>query len=206
MTLRLPDGRVELVETPAGRPSDLKLEITGVLSDSTAYQTLGDAENALLLVLRNGQLNALGLENNKGNLREVPTVQWAGLKFYFDPPRAGPVNIARIGATHWHDLKFSRSEVLRIWLAPKIEGSPNHTGRPTLAPEILEAFLTLAEEEKIDFNKPMLQIHKGIIQIIRTQKGDQTISRGLGKAAIQKVISKPFQIEKAKIEQSLKGQ
>ena len=58
------------------------------------------------------------MENNEGDLLEIPLVQWAGLKFYFDPSRAGPLNIARVGATHWHGLQFSRSEVLEIWFDP----------------------------------------------------------------------------------------
>ena len=116
--MQLPDGRVELVETPANPLSDLHLEIAAAYKGGAVYQTLDDAENALLDVLRNGRLNALGLENNMGDLLEIPLAQWAGLKFYFGPPRAGPFNIARIGATYWHGLKFSRSEVLEIWSDP----------------------------------------------------------------------------------------
>lgn len=196
--MQLPDGRVELVATPAGPPSDLKLEIAAALAGDAAYQTVGDAESALLTVLRHGRLNALGLENNKGDIRGVPTVQWADLIFYFDPPRAGPLNIARTGATHWHGLKFSRSEVLEIWPDPAQSVVVDPTGRPTFRAQILEAFFKLSENGEVDFDAPMVKLYEPIRQMIRDQTGDQTLIKSLGKEAIRKVISTPFATERAK--------
>lgn len=135
--MRLPDGRKELVETPASALGPIHLEVIAAQKGASLYQTLDDAENVLLGALRNGRLNALGLENNMGDLLEIPLAQWAGLKFYFGPSRAGPLNIARVGATHWHGLKFSRSEVLEIWPDPfqQVQGGTTSTSETILTEE-----------------------------------------------------------------------
>ena len=183
--MQLPDGRVELVESPANPLNDRHLEIAAALTGGAAYQTVNDAENALLGTLRNGHLNALGLENNMGDLLEIPLAQWAGLKFYFGPSRAGPLNIARVGATHWHDLKFSRSEVLEIWpdpfqsvedqtrpeMAERPERDPKYTlelkedrspGRPSYKKQIKKAYQILADTNEIDFNASKTALYKAI--------------------------------------------
>ena len=165
--MRLPDGRKELVETPANPPNDLHLELTAAFACGAAYQTLDDAEDALLDVLCNGRLNAWGLENNKGDLQEISPVQWAVLRFYFDPPRAAPLSISRSGATHWHGMKFATADVMRLWPDP-LEGSVVETidTRPAEKPGKAQAQPQRLETEHQRKGGRVSKYHRGVQEFV----------------------------------------
>ena len=61
----------------------------------------------------------------------IPTIAWADLKFYWDPPRAAPPNLYRPGARHWHRLRFSQEQVVTNWPAPKAEMIDEANAVPT---------------------------------------------------------------------------
>ena len=81
--------------------------------------SLDDAEDDVLAATRDGRLSVRGLKNGKGDLQEIPQIQRAALEFYFDQrERAYAAPRIRSGATHWHGLKFLRTEVLALWPDP----------------------------------------------------------------------------------------
>ncbi len=114
----LPDSHRELVAGSANPTSPIHLELTAAYKGGAHYSTLQDAESAAIAVLQQGRLRAIGLENGQGNPSKVPQIQWAELRFAWDPPRAVPKDVERVGASHWHNLKFVRSEVLEVWPDP----------------------------------------------------------------------------------------
>jgi hypothetical protein len=114
----LPDSHKELVAGSANPTSPIHLELTAAYKGGAHNSTLEDAENEAIAVLQQGRLRAIGLENDQGNPLDVPQIQWAELRFEWDPPRAVPKHVERAGASHWYNLKFVRSEVLEIWPDP----------------------------------------------------------------------------------------
>lgn len=151
---RMPDGREDLVATPAGRPTPLTLELTASYMGGRAYDGLDQVYQEVLASLQNGALTCIGSKNGQGDPKTIPTVHWAGLRFYEDPLRAGPIDSTRDGATWWADLKFRRSEILAIWpdpfAAPTTLPTPEETEGIDGAPlaDVAEAGLTKAARQK----------------------------------------------------------
>ena len=113
--LRLPDGRKEMVVTRADPPSPRKLELANSAAGKPFMQSFEVAENDVVLELQTGGLRGWGRENGKGERRLIEPVQWAGLKFLYDPMRAEPKVPYGIEGVSWYDLKFSREEAVARW-------------------------------------------------------------------------------------------
>lgn len=114
----LPDGRQELIKRKAGRFTIIDLGVEQAYRNGSCYPLFRLAEAAVIEALEAGRLTAYGLKNREGDLQEVPSLQWADLKFWYDPDFAGPKEVFRFGATQWHDLRFQRKDVLAIWSDP----------------------------------------------------------------------------------------
>ena len=114
----LPDGSKGWAESQAAAPGPVRLQIESARKGGAAYESFEQAEDAVLAVLREGMLTAYGLENDKGDVKQVPQIQWLGLKFYYDPPRAGPIDTLRFDTTKWHKLKFKCREIMVFWPDP----------------------------------------------------------------------------------------
>ena len=140
--LILPDGRKELVETSADPPGLVRLSIEAARRGGACYSNIAEAEHAVLTAMREGRLRAWGLKNGRGDLQEISQVQWASLEFFFDRrerPYATPRNHSRSGATHWHGLKFLRTEVLALWLDPFDKVLPDASGSPAAQRSVSES-------------------------------------------------------------------
>lgn len=81
---------------------------------------VGKVTRFIIYELQKGQLHAEGFANGVGDLKPIPSEQWAWLGLYFDPDCAAPLASRRkaIGATRWYGLKFPRQEILA--LAPDV--------------------------------------------------------------------------------------
>jgi hypothetical protein len=86
--------------------------------NGACYPRLANAENAVMVELQAGQLNATGIANNKGDRKKIPSRLWPDLKFVDDPISASPKDFSRTTATVWHDPWFLRKEVLAVWPDP----------------------------------------------------------------------------------------
>ncbi len=93
------DGRKDWTETTAEAPGPVELEATAAHRGGAAYPSLDDAEDGVLAAARDCRLPVWGLENGEGDLKAILRIQWADLKFYFGPSRAGPREYLRPGAT-----------------------------------------------------------------------------------------------------------
>jgi hypothetical protein len=90
--------------------------------DKGFYATSTEAEQAILEALKSGRLTAYGLENNKGDLKPVPTFQWATMAFYMDSKfktYAEPPDLLRPNATQWTMLQLERKQVIAVFPANK---------------------------------------------------------------------------------------
>lgn len=123
---KLPDGRVEMVETDAGPMTALSLTFLAnqrrenpETAATAPKMTCSEAETTILDRLKAGALTAYGLKNNAGDLQEIPALWWADARVYFDRDRpfAGP-DTFRSGATRWYGMLFKREHVLSIWPDP----------------------------------------------------------------------------------------
>ena len=101
------------------RPSDaFAIHRTSLLMrelQQLPYEREPNGLRAILRELREGHLAAYGLENKSGPLKEILPLQWADMEIFFDPDCARPADLFRRGASQWHDLKFKREDVLKIW-------------------------------------------------------------------------------------------
>jgi hypothetical protein len=122
--VRLPDGRTEMVQTQAGPITPLNLTLHAVWrredptrAGAAPAITCDEAEGSILDQLRAGTLTAYGLENDAGDLREIPALWWADGKVYEGRgrPYAGSEEVFRSGATRWHGLRIKRDQVLTLW-------------------------------------------------------------------------------------------
>ena len=116
----------------------LKLEATN--RQGACYTSFSAAEKALVEALQRGKLTAYGLENGEGNLKEIPSLQWADLKIwwgYRNPDHAGPHDCFRLGASRWIALRFRRKDILAQWPEPietmADEHDPGEQKTPTTA-------------------------------------------------------------------------
>lgn len=121
---RLPDGRVKTAWQGGMNYDDandielLKIGLVsseGVQPDRFPFARYADAEAEFIAKLYSGELLAEGLRNGEGDLKEIPNRQWGDLKIYSEPPRAGPKDMGRKGATVWHKLRFDRERVEALW-------------------------------------------------------------------------------------------
>ena len=87
--------------------------------NGACYPRLANAEDAVMVELQAGQLNATGIANNKRDRKKIPSRLWPDLKFVDDPISARPKDFSRTTATVWHDPWFPRKEVLAVWPNPR---------------------------------------------------------------------------------------
>ncbi len=116
--VRLLDGCKEFVETPSRKPNLGTLYAKAARNGGAACSSCKEARDAILAALQKGRFRALGLKHGESDPIVIPAYQWAGLTFYEDKRHrtyAAPIDHSRSGATHWHGLKFERSEVLAVW-------------------------------------------------------------------------------------------
>jgi hypothetical protein len=128
-----PNGRLELIKTPV-RFTVTTLRVEHAARGSACYPALHLAEGAIIEALRSGRLTAYGLQNGKGDLKEIPALSWADLKFWYEPDFAGPKDVFRYGATHWHNLTFQRKDVLAIWQLDDRLSAEEQSAGTTAAP------------------------------------------------------------------------
>lgn len=211
----LPDGRKELVETRSSPPNERHMSIIAAIKGA-AYASFEAAEYDVLAALKDGKLQATGLENGKGNPKPVPQIQWPWLEFdWSEPPHAAPKSRFRDNATYWCDLKFRRSEVLELWPDPLQHSvdadysqavvdpciasrvpEPRRPGRPSRRTEIVAAYEELRDADEIDFDAPLNSLYGRICK--KVSDGDNADLKGLGDEAIRNAISPLFREDKIK--------
>jgi hypothetical protein len=148
---RLPDGRIEMVETDVGPMTLLSLTLLGNQRREnsgtvglTPLMTCAEAHATIWEKLVANTLTAYGLENDVGNLQEIPSLWWADGKVYEDRDGrlyAGPTDVFRTGATRWYGLLFKRHQVLDAW-PDMLEDSVKETAAMAGAPLLLKTELT----------------------------------------------------------------
>ena len=84
--VRLPDGRMGFGDFPLSSPGPIHLAVTDAFKGSAAYDSIAEAENAILAALQEEHLTARGLENGQGDVKEVPPIQWLGLDIALQSP------------------------------------------------------------------------------------------------------------------------
>jgi hypothetical protein len=109
----------ELARTP------LKLELLASMRRSDPesgprpqFATCTDAETDTLNKLQSGALIALGLENGRGDAKEIPERYWATSKIHWDAgrePFAGAEDKFHRNSTKWYGLRFKRARILSLW-------------------------------------------------------------------------------------------
>ena len=108
-------GDRALVREGAGTPP-LRLIVEG--HNGACYPSFDLAQDAVIEALQMRRLTAYGLENNAGDLKEIPPLLWADLKFWWDPEHAGPRDRSRLRASRWYALRFKRKAILALWPDP----------------------------------------------------------------------------------------
>jgi hypothetical protein len=86
----LPDGRLENVKTALGPFTVTSLRVKQADCSGACYPSFSLAEKAVIEALQASRLTAYGLQNGAGDLKEIPSLLWADLKFWYEPNFAGP--------------------------------------------------------------------------------------------------------------------
>jgi hypothetical protein len=108
-----------LVNEDAAFAIQLKLEATE--RQGACYPSFSAATKAICEALQTGKLIAYGLKNDRGDLTEIPSLQWVDHKFYWGcdgPNHAAPGEYFRLEATRWFTLRFRRKAILVLWPDP----------------------------------------------------------------------------------------
>jgi hypothetical protein len=99
----------------------IQLKLEAAERQGACYPSFSAAEKAIRAALQTGKLTAYGLKNDRGDLTEIPSLQWADHKFYWGcegPNHAAPREYFRREATRWFTLRFKRKDILVIWPDP----------------------------------------------------------------------------------------
>ena len=116
----LPDGRKTLAKQNAGPVNDVTLDVTAAYEElyedkAKYFRNSKVACDAIIRELANKNLTAWGFENDRGNLIEIPQIQWTELTIHFNRHLvASPQNISST-ASSWHGIKFQSADILRVW-------------------------------------------------------------------------------------------
>lgn len=112
-------GNRELVEEagqPGCRPNQMMLLIAAE-EIPPRYPSLGEATEDLYEALRSGAVTAVGVLDNRGEPKPIPSTFWTHGQFFEEPEVAGP-SMLMPGTSLWYGLRFLRREILQYWHDP----------------------------------------------------------------------------------------
>jgi hypothetical protein len=115
--------QVEQAADHAGSPTRLELLASMRRSNPDVgppprFATCRDAEVDITNKLQSGVLTGLGLENGKGNAKEMPELYWATARIHWDgnrEPITRPEDETQLSATRWYGLRFRCDRILSLW-------------------------------------------------------------------------------------------
>lgn len=118
--LMLPDGRQELVNTPAERPGFISLYVRASWNGGAATKTFADARREFLTALESENLIAMGVRNGQGEVQKIDpmTLYDAEIWEVRGAPEIGPRRYHQSGATRWSQVRMRRDAVLAVWPDP----------------------------------------------------------------------------------------
>jgi hypothetical protein len=150
----------QLVNTPAGKPSVLKLQLWAAAKGH--HSSIQSAEQEIVGKLQEGTIIATG-QTKDGKRQNVPVLDWLDICIEYDDNSALHKHHRSV---IYRDLRFSRGQVLRIWadalgdltedgnnLAPaqasgEQTGKSLNTRRDATRPKIAEAVKALRHLDK----------------------------------------------------------
>ena len=196
-----------------------------------------EAQKTLRQLLYSGQVPSRIIENS-GQTYDVPTHVWGGMKWdealksgaiRFEVAAYAPDAYGRIIIPQSRLIKTLKSHIpqetgahQRGTTEAEADSAPagqlkappkghRRPGRPTLVPEIGDAYRALKDVGKVNFNVPKTTLYKAIRKRICNCRNDITIDknghpRGLGDEAIRRVITPLWEadLEKARQQQANK--
>lgn len=113
-----PDGQRKLIEVEVGPHTLVSLLVAGEQNEATAVTSLKVAKAMLIGALGAGEIEALGLENGRGNLKRIPDSTWLDARICDEPMMVAPQDLFRPGAVKWLGVELKREDVLRLWPDP----------------------------------------------------------------------------------------
>ena len=175
--VKLPGGETRLVEESAPPPTMLEITLRTADPPQPGGRLFLDSKRELLHALSEGKVVATGLRNNTGDRTVIPAADWIDLEFSDWPAVARPSDLLRHGATTWHDVRFSRADVLQVW--------PD-TASPT-APKIQTAALPTPTQTRLS----PANLERAVMAYKATLQPDVPVTEKSLKAALDDSLGKP---------------